>query len=877
MWSRLGSRLRALWRRRRQESDLDAELAFHLSEETEERVAAGAVEDEARRAAARDFGNTTRIREEVRDAWGWTPIDDLVQDIRYGSRVIRRHGAVSALSVATLALGIGATTAILHVVAALIVRPLPLPAADNLVRVFATSPKHGIARDTTSFFDFSAWKAETRTLAGAAAFRRDPFNVTGDGLPEPIAGLRASHELFSVLGLGPAMGRGFDAQEQREQQAVAVISHRLWTERYGRDPNILGRSILLNELRYLVVGVMPPGFRFPPFEHADVILPILERPCRSCGYLHVIARLKAGVPRLAAQQALDAVAARLEREFPDSNEDRGVSVVPLKDVAVEDVRTPLLVLLGAGVFVLLIGCANVGHLILAKGLARQRELALRTALGAGRGRLIRQLLTESVVLALIAAAGGALLAYWGSALLVASLSQQFRLPEVPFNAAVLVFALGLAFVSGILSALPPALMIWRANLNDFLKRPTHGQSGDAGERRLGDLLIVAEAALTMVLLIGAALLLKGFLHLEQIDLGLETRHALSADLVLSKRYAGPVERERYTRQLLDSIGTLPGVQHAAIHVDQPFQGGGRRETFRVEGRDDPQPGSGHPAAFNIVSGDFFAAMDLPLVRGRAFDAGDDRAGEPVAIINETMARRFWPNGEAIGQRLQFYYDTDRTRWWSIVGIIRDVRYRGRLIDPVPQVFVPSAQPFYKPEDPYISIVVRTAGDPAAMLDSVRARIWVVDPNQPIANLQPANQVLWESAAAPRVYVLLLGTFATIALVIACAGIYGVSASAVARRTRELGIRLALGATTRQGIGLVVQHGLSLILIGLGLGIAGALALTRLLTGFLYGITPTDATTFLAVTASFVAIALLATYLPARRAATIDPTVVFRSE
>lgn len=877
MLRRWRSRLRALWNWSRQESELDEEIRFHLSEEADERAAAGLTADEARFAAKKDFGNEAWIREETREVWGWRSAERLIQDVRYGVRTMRRYQSSSAVAVLTLALGISATTAILNVVNALLLRPLPFTDANRLVVLFATSPKRGIYRDTTSFLDFSAWKDQSHAFTDAAAYRQDPFNVTGDGAPEPVMGLRASNELLSVLGVSPVIGRIFDKQEQQGNQAVVVISHGLWMRRYGSDPRILGRTILLNEVSHSVVGVLQPGFQFPPFHNTHVIVPVPERPCRSCGYIRVVARLKPGVPASAAQQELDAIAVGLEKAFPGSNEGRGVNVVPLQDVAVGPVRTPLLVLLGAGVCVLLVGCANVGNLVLAKGIARQRELAVRSALGAGRGRLVRQLLTESITIALIAAGLGSLLAFWGSAFLVASLSQQFRLPEITFNWALLAFALFLAVLSGVLSGLPPALMVWRSSLNESLKQDSRSQSGGMTEHRLGHLLIVCETALTVMLLIGAGLLMKSFIRLQQIDLGVDTRQALTADLLLSKRYVEPERREVYVRQLLEAVGALPGVQAVAVHVDQPFTGGGRRETFRVEGHEDPRPGTGHPAAFNIVSGDFFRAMDIPVMRGRGFNQQDTATSAPVAVINETMARQFWPQEDAIGKRLQFYYEKNRERWLSIVGIVREVRYHGRLMDPTPQIFVPGQQPFYKAQEPFISVVVRTAGDPASLQNAVQASIWTVDKDQPISNLQPMDRVLWESAAAPRVYMLLLGIFATIALVIASAGIYGLSAYAVVRRTQEMGIRLALGATSGQVLVLVLRHGMLLILIGVGIGVAGALVLTNVISGFLYGITATDVPTFLAVVLLFAAVAFFSTYIPARRAARIDPAVAFRHE
>ena len=875
------ARLRSLWHWSRKESELDEEIRFHLSEEADERVDAGIAADQARIAARKDFGNVTLVREATREAWGWGGAERLIQDGRYALRMVRRHPGFSAVAVLTLSLGIGATTAILNVVNGLLLRQLPFPDADRLVVLFATTPKRGIYQDTTSFLDFSAWKNQSHEFTDAAAYQPDRFTITGDGAPEPVTGLHASHELFAVVGVSPIIGRHFDKQEQHGNAAVAVISHGLWTRRYGSDPRVLDRSILLNDVSHSIIGVLPPGFQFPPFLDSDVIVPVTERLCRACGYVRAVARLKPGVPASAAQRELDAVAMRLADAFPDSNRDRGVNVVALRDVAVGHLRAPLVMLLGAGLCVLLIGCANVGNLVLARGIARQRELAIRSALGAGAGRLVRQLLTESVSLALIAALLGVVLAFRGSELLVASLSQRYPLPEIRFNWALLALAFLLAVLSGVLCGLPPALMVRRSDVNDSLKQGGHSQSAGITEHRLSHLLIVCETALTVMLLISAGLLVKSFIRLQQIDLGVNPRQALTANLVLSKRYADPERREIFVRQLLDSVAGLPGVREVAVHTDPPFQGGGPRETFTVEGHADPGLDHGHPAGFNVVSGSFLRAMGIPITRGRDFDQQDTAKSAPVAIVNETMARQFWPDGDVTGKRIRFYYDKDRQHWLSIIGVVRDVRYRGRLIEPIPQVFVLDRQNPYKslpyPQQPFISLVVRTATEPAGMIAAVRARIWAVDRDQPIWNLQPMDQVLWESAAAPRLYMLLLGIFAAIALVIASAGIYGLSAYAVVRRVQEIGIRLALGATSGQIVALVLRHGMVLILIGVGVGIAGALALATVIAGFLYGTTATDAPTFLAVLALFAAVAFFSTYIPARRAATIDPTVAFRHE
>jgi predicted permease len=877
----LVTRLLALFHRRRLDRELSDEISAHLEFATTEHMARGLSQEEARRAARRRFGGVLQTEEAYRDRQGFPLLESMWQDLRYAARSMRRSLAFASAAILTLALGIGATTAIFNVVNALLLRPLPFPDADRIVAVSANNLKEHVSRDSTSFLDFSDWQRQSHAFTDMAAYRSDRFNITGDGAPEPLKGLRASHELFGVLRVTPIMGRAFDAQEQHGRNAVALISHGLWTRRYGRDPQILNRTILLNEVSHAVIGVLPPGFQFPPFVQTDVIVPVPERPSRSTGYIFGVARLKPGVRSAAAQAELGAIARRLEEAFPTSNEGRGVNVVGLQEEALARVRTPLLVLLGAALCVLLIGCANVGNLVLAKGIARQRELAVRNALGAGRGRLVRQLLTERVCLALVAGLLGAMLAFWGSELLVVSLAQRFPLPEIPFNWALLAFALVIALLAGVLTGLPPALMVWKASLHESLKSDSRSQSPGVTQHRLGSLLVVAETALTVMLLIAAGLLMKSFIRLQQIDLGVNPRQSLTADLLLSKRYVDVERRSIFVRQLLESVGGLSGVQEVALHTDPPFLGGGSRETFKIERLADPRPGHGHPAGFDVVSGRFFRAIDIPIVRGREFDRQDTANGVPVAIVNETMARQLWPNEDALGKRIQPYYDKDPQHWLTIVGVVRDVRYRGRLFEPIPQVFVPGEQNPYKslpyPQPPFVALVIRTAVEPAAMVAAVRDGIWAVDNDQPIWNLQPMNQVLWEAAAAPRMYMWLLGIFATIALVIATAGIYGLSAYAVVRRTQELGIRLALGATSRQILVMVVRQGMLLNLVGVVIGVAGSLALTKVISGFLYGITPTDGPTFLGVLLLFATVAFIATSLPARRAAGIDPSVAFRHE
>jgi predicted permease len=555
--------------------------------------------------------------------------------------------------------------------------------------------------------------------------------------------------------------------------------------------------------------------------------------------------------------------------------------VPLQEAAAGAVRTPLLVLMGAAVFVLLIGCANVGNLVLARSIARRREFALRSALGAKAGRLLRQLLAEGAVIGMLAALAGWTLAAVGSEWLAAALSQQFALPAVRLDGSMLVTGALAALLCGVLGGLPAALMVWRSRPGDALQEGGRRLAGGRSEARWQGFLVVSETALSVVLLIGAGLLLRSFLLLEETRLGMDPRQTLTADLLLSKRYADAHRREVFLRELLESVRGLPGVRDAAVYTDPPFLGGGARETFAVEGQPDPGPRQGHAVAFNVVSGGFFRAMGIAMKRGRDFDRRDLERGAPVAIVNEAMARRYWPDTSPIGKRIRLYYDQDPQHWFSIVGVAGDVRYLGREVEPVPQVFVFYQQQPYRslpyPQAPFVSLAVRTAADPAALMEAVKARIWAVDPNQPVSNAQTMEQALARSGAHRRIYAQFLGVFAAIALVMAIAGIYGLISYAAARRMQEMGIRLALGASAGQILALILRQTLLLTGAGVVLGIAGALALRQGIAALLYGIAATDAPTFAGTAILFAAAAFFAAYVPARRATRVDPMAVLRAE
>ncbi len=877
MPTRLLSKLRALVNWRRKETELDDEIAFHLSEETDDRTANGASLEAARTGAVRDFGNVTLVRETTRESWGWAPIERLFQDARCAFRMLRRDRAFAAVAVLTLALGIGSTTAILNVVNALVLRSLPFADADRLVVLYATTPARSILRDTTSFHDFSAWKNESHAFAAAAAYRVDDVTVTGEHPPEPLRAIRATDELLGVLDVRPVIGRMFGPEEQKANQPVVLISHDVWTRLYGRDPTVTERTVVVNEASYAILGVLPAGFQFPPFQQTDLLLPVAERTCRSCGYIRGVARLGAGASLAAAQGELDTIARRREQAFPDSNGGRGVNAVPLHEVAVGVVRTPLFVLLGAGVFVLFIGCGNVANLVLARSLSRRREFVIRVALGAGTGRLVRQLLTESMCLAVFAAFLGAVLAVLGSQILSVSLAERFPLPPVPFNWVLLAFTLSVALVSGVLSGLPPIVVLWKSRLAASIRQDRGGQ--EFAQRRLRSVLMASQTALTVMLLVGAGLLLKSFVVLQQVDLGLDPRHVLSADLVLSKRNIEPVRNVTFLRELLDASRALPDVRHAGLHTDSIFRGGGSTETLTIEGLPDPGPDQGHAVGASAIDGDLFPALGIPMFHGRSFDGRDSRQSTPVVIVNESMARKFWPADGPIGKRVRLFYDRDRDHWFTIVGVVGDARYRYEPSGP--KMFFALAQLPYRSlpyqNTGFVSVVLRTSGEPAAVARALQDRIWAIDRNQPVLNVQPLEQILRRSVAEPRVYALLLGIFAAIALVIACTGIYALGAYLVVRRTREIGIRLAIGATPRQILSLILRGNVAMTAVGVGIGLAGSLALSRVIAGVLHGVTPTDAPTFAVVLLIFTLVAAAASYIPARRAARIDPTVAVRTD
>ncbi len=859
----------------RRDDDIDRELRAHLDLEAEEQRDAGLNARDARHAARRNFGNPTLIKEVVREMTGWTSFERLTQDLRYGARLLRRSPGFSIVAILTLALGIGANTAIFSVVNALLLRPLPFHDPANLVRIWPTNTKTGLVPySITSYPDFLDWKNQSHSFEQVEGYVPRTFNLTGGDQPQRVPGLRTSPGFLPLLGVAPILGRVFLPDEiQAGQDHLVLFSEGLWQSRFARDPGILGKTVQLNDETYTVIGIFPAAFQFPPNQPVGIVLPQPPDPNRGHGFVNVAGRLKPGVTLAQAQAEMDTIARRLELQYPREYKDKGIRVLALQESYVSSFRPGLLIFLGAVGFVLLIACANVANLFLSRTAGRQKELVVRAAMGAGRLRLVRQLLTESALLGLAGGGVGLLFAYWGMKGLVVLVRSTFSvasLDAVSIDGVVLAFTLGISLVVGLLAGLAPALGASRLDLNDRLKEGSRGLSGNRRRSRIRGTLVVAEIALALVLLIGAGLMLKSFLLLNQVDPGVRPQNVLAMSFSLGgKKYAKTQARAPFMDALLHRVEQIPGVQSAAVVTNIPLTNDDDAMGISIEGRPDPKQ---KPVVrFNIVGPGYIRTLGIPLLKGRDFSGRDTEAAPTVAIINQAMVRQFWPHQDPIGARIS----TDGQHWYSIEGVIGDVRQRGLRADPVPEIYLSYLQDPYA--WPYLSLLIRTASDPMKLVPTIQSTIWTVDKNLPIAGVTTMEQIRSGSIAQPRLTALLLTVFASLALILASVGIYGVVAYSVTQRTHEMGLRMALGARVADVLGMVVGQGMVLVGCGVALGLAGAFAMTRVLTKFLWSVKPTDPFTFISVSLLLAAVALLASYIPARRATKVDPMVALRYE
>ncbi|MBS1791410.1 MAG: ABC transporter permease [Acidobacteria bacterium] len=793
----------------------------------------------------------------------------LLQDVRYGVRMFFKTPGFSLIAVLTLALGIGANTAIFSVVNAVILKPLPYSEPERIVRMYGKFSQGNQA--ATSPPDFLDYRAQNHTFEEFAATRSGSFNLTGGVEPERILGADVTANFFQTLGIKLVQGRTFSPEEEQEgKERVAIISEALWQRRFGGDANVIGKTLSLDGQHHTIVGIAPNLGRIP--DETDVWRPLtFDRPnmkIRRFHFLRAFGRLKSGVTMQQAQADVDAIAVGLEKQYPESNTSWRLRMVALRDELLGNVRTPLYVLLGAVAFVLLIACANVANLLLARAAGRQKEIAIRCALGAGRWRLTRQLLTESILLSIVGGAIGFLLALWGTEALVKLAADSVpRAGEIGMDKSVLGFTMLLSVLTGVIFGLVPAWQASRQDINESLKDGSKGTAARNMRTRGG--LVVAEIALALILLVGAGLLVQSFWRLQDVDPGFNPRNVLTMRMFLPEsKYAEEGRSRAFFEQVLQRVAALPGVQAVGTTTQLPMRGGGDTY-FKIEGR--PFQGANQQVtALNpTASHDYFRAMGIPLLKGRAFTEQETKETAKVVIINESFARTYFSDEDPLGKRL--IIDDGQPLTCEIIGVARDIKQFSLASQSSPTMYMPSI------ETGFANLVVRTSGDPLALASAVRTAVQSVDKDQPVFSVRSMEQVLATSVAEPRFRTILLGVFAAVALGLATIGIYGVMAYTVAQRTHEIGIRMALGAGKSDVLWLVVKQGMALTIGGIVLGIGAALALTRLLSGLLFGVGADDPLTFVLIAVMLTTVALLACWIPARSATKVDPLIALRQE
>jgi putative ABC transport system permease protein len=801
-------------------------------------------------------------------------MDSIIKDIRYGVRGLLKRPGFTAIALVALALGIGANTAIFSLVNAVVLRPLPFPEPDRLVWMWGNI-RNGGNSASISPPDFLDYRNQNKTFEqfAASGTAPRPVNLTGSGDPERLMASAVTGNYFDAFGVTPSIGRGFSLENEKSgQDQVTVLSHAFWQKHFAGDTDIVGKTITLDSKSYQVLGVMPAGLSFP--QSAELWVPLSfdadpEMKLRKAHFLRPVGRLKPGVTLTQAQADTDTIAAQLEQQFPDSNTGWNLRLVSLREQLVGGTRTTVFILFGAVGFVLLIACANVANLLLVRAAARQKEIALRTALGASRLRIIRQMLTESLLLSILGGALGALLAVWGVQLLV-SLSANSLPPtvNVTIDRNVLAFTFAISIVTGLLFGLAPAFRTAKVNLIDSLNDGARGAEGTL-RNRTRSLLVVFESAVAVVLLISAGLLVRSLIALQSVDPGFDANNVLTLRIDLpNKKYEGEGRRASFFEQLESRVSSIPGVQSVGLITELPMSGQLNDLPFTVEGRPPVTPDQAFDADFRLVNQNYFSALRIPLLRGRNFTEQEVRGSANVALVSQQLVTTVFPKEDPLGKRL---ISAIGNQAFEIIGVVGDIRHNSLGAQPFPAMYFPSRDFGRR------SLVIRTQNDPLSIVGAVRQEVRALDPDQPIAEVKRMSDWVDSSVAVPRYRTTLLGAFAALALILAATGIYGVMSYTVAQRTHEIGVRMALGARRMDGLKLVVRQGMLLTLVGVILGLLGAFAVTRVMATLLFGVTAKDPFTFAAVAGLLSVVALIACFIPALRATRVDPLVALRYE
>ncbi len=816
-------------------------------------------------------------------------METLFQDLRYGVRMLIKRPGFTAVAIIALALGIGANTAIFSVVNAVLLRPLPFSDPNRLVAVYETHARRGMALNAVSYPNFADWRDQNNVFERIAAYHNGDYIMTGADEPARLQCSIVSADMFDLLGAKPALGRTFLPEEDKpgDSGRVAILSHSMWQKRFSADPNVLEKSITLNGKNYSVVGVMPAGFQFPiqnePVELWTTFAPEFEsldgEPTtaqqRGAHYLETIARLKPDVTIEQAQAEMTAIMSRLEQQYPDQNSYRGATVMSALESIIGDIKPALLILLGAVGCVLLIACANVANILLARATTRHKEMAIRAALGASRSRVVRQLLTESVTLAMAGGALGLLVALWGTDLLIALSRDDIpRSAQIGLDGRVLLFTLTVSVLTGVIFGLVPAIQSSKPDLSESLKEGGRGSAEGARRNRIRSALVVIEVAVAIVLLVSAGLLIESLRRLQNVNPGFDPKNVLAVTVGLPEVKYPSEKQIAFYRELLDRVKALPGVKRASAVLPLPLGQDRIRLTFEIEGR--PMPKGEHPVSeYRAVSVDYFGAMGIPLRAGRDFTPRDDRKATPVVIVNQAFADKFFPGEDPIGKRIMPSISVDDSKpvMRDIVGVVGNVKHLKLSAEDDPEYYVPHSQ---IPLDA-MTLVVKSDNDPRGLIGAIQNEVRALDKDLPVFNIKTLDDYVAASVAQPRFSALLLAIFAGLALVLTAVGLYGVMSYSVAQRTHEIGIRMALGARAGDVLKMVVGQGMALTLIGMAIGLCAAFMLTRIMSSLLYGVSATDPATFAEVAIALAVVALAACYIPARRATKVDPMVALRYE